>query len=163
AGRGGGGGLDVTLDGVPVQVRNPRNFRLPVTAGPHVLGVALVDGRRGAGVNEIYSDFRVNAEFTSPGGVQSVTIVGPHDPTGAGEPPARRRISVSHPAQGDGEAGCARRILSTLARRAYRGPVTEAEVATLMGFFDEGRRQGDFETGIQSALARMLVAPRFIF
>jgi hypothetical protein len=61
------------------------------------------------------------------------------------------------------EAECARKILSTLARRAYRGPVTPAEVKTLMAFYEQGRKDGDFESGIQQALARILVAPRFIY
>ena len=63
-GGGGGGGIaggaaiDVTLDGETIEVDNPRTFRLPITASPHVIGVAVVDRLRGAGVDDIYSDFR---------------------------------------------------------------------------------------------------------
>ncbi|MCQ8115705.1 DUF1595 domain-containing protein, partial [Vibrio parahaemolyticus] len=56
-----------------------------------------------------------------------------------------------------------RKILATLARLAYRGPVTDAEMATLMAFYQQGRKEGDFEIGIQHALARILVAPRFVY
>jgi mono/diheme cytochrome c family protein len=66
-------------------------------------------------------------------------------------------------ATGLSETACARRIVSTLARRAYRGPVSDAEVATLLQFYQQGRAGADFETGIQQALARILVAPRFVF
>ncbi len=81
-GAGGGGGLggsalDVTIDGEPITVRNPRSFRQTVSAGPHRIGLALVDRQRGAGVDEGFSDFRVDSAFTPPGGVQTVTITGP--------------------------------------------------------------------------------------
>ena len=58
---GGGAAIDVTIDGEKVEVANPRSFRLPITAGPHAIGVAIVDRQRGAGVDEIYSDFRIDA------------------------------------------------------------------------------------------------------
>ena len=190
-GRGGGpGGTDVTLDGQPLKVQNTRKFRLPVTAGPHTIGVAIPDRQRGAGVDDAYSDFRAaDNGFATGGGVQNVAIMGPFNATGPGDTPSRRRIFVCHPAfaasnapaasagkpvaanapAAAGTAGtrdedaCARTILSTLARRAYRGPVTGADMTTLLAFYREGRERGDFETGIQSALARILVAPRFIY
>ena len=61
------------------------------------------------------------------------------------------------------ESACARQILTTLARRAFRRPVLDAEIETLMSFYQQGRKDGDFETGIQQALARVLVAPRFLY
>jgi hypothetical protein len=114
-------------------------------------------------VDEIYSDFRTNAVFTTGGGVQSVVITGPFNPTGPGDTPSRRRIFSCRPSRAADEEACARTILSTLARRAYRGPVTGAEIATLMGFYRQGREGGDFEAGVQQALARILVAPRFAY
>ena len=186
-GRGAGpGGIDVTLDGQPLKVDNPRNFRVRVTAGPHTIGVALLDRQRGAGVDEIYSDFRENAVFTAAGGVPTLVVTGPHNVTSAGDTPSRRRIFTcrptsaapettpassnasgrarrSSPESGASEDGCAKAILSTLARRAYRGPVSTAELTTLLDFYREGRKSGDFESGIQQALARILVAPRFVY
>jgi cytochrome c551/c552 len=186
---GGAATIDVTLDGEKVAVSNPRKFSIPVLAGPHTIGVALVDRQRSAGVDEVFSDFRANAVFTSPGAVQSVLITGPFKPTGPGDTPSRRRILVCRPdsdsaeprraARGGGapaseplrggrgpttnEVACARKILSTVARRAYRGPVTNEEIETLMQFYQQGRQEGDFETGIQHALARVLIAPRFVY
>jgi hypothetical protein len=159
-----------------------------LAAGPHTIGAAVVDRTRGGGADEIYSDFRNDATFTVGGGVSSIVITGPFNATGPGDTPSRRAIFICHPsvaaaapsaagaatasrhssptlgaADGGSEAGCARRILSTLARRAYRGPVSTAEVNTLMTFYEQGRRAGDFESGVQQALARMLVSPRFVY
>ncbi|HKH69996.1 MAG TPA: DUF1592 domain-containing protein [Vicinamibacterales bacterium] len=163
-GRGAGpGGLDLTLDGAQIKVDNPRGFRMKVTAGPHAIGIALVDRQRGAGVDEIYSDFRTNATFTTQGGIPTLVVTGPFDATGAGDTPSRRAIFRCKPASAAEETTCARTILSSLARRAYRGPVSAAEVNTLLEFYREGRTNGNFDNGIQQSLARILVAPRFVY
>ena len=162
-GAGPGAGIDLTLDGQPIKIDNPRGFKLKVTAGPHTIGVALLDRQRGSGVDEIYSDFRTNATFTTPGGVPTLVMTGPTNATGAGDTPSRRKIFSCRPTASAQEAGCARTILSALARRAYRGPVSAAELTTLMDFYQAARKSGDFDTGIQQALARVLVAPRFVY
>jgi len=162
-GRGGGPGIDITLDGEQVKVENPRSFRLTVTGGPHTIGLSLPDRQRGAGIDEIYSDFRANAVFTNPGGVPNLVITGPLNIAGVGDTPSRRKIFSCRPTSPSDEAACAKTILTTLARRAYRGPVTAAEVDTLLEFYRRGRQAGDFESGIQEALARVLVAPRFVY
>jgi Protein of unknown function (DUF1592)/Protein of unknown function (DUF1588)/Protein of unknown function (DUF1585)/Protein of unknown function (DUF1595) len=153
----------VTLDGEKLAVANPRSFKIKVTAGPHTIGAALVDRQRPAGVDEAYSDFRIDSAFTAAGGIQTVVITGPFDATGAGDTPSRRRIFVCRPKSAGDEAPCARKILTTLARRAYRRAVPDEEVETLLGFYQEGRGEGDFESGIQHALARILVAPNFLY
>jgi mono/diheme cytochrome c family protein len=155
--------IDVTVDGEEVAVNNPRNFRLAVKAGPHLIGAALVDQQRSAGVDEAYSDFRVNSVFTAAGGVTSVVITGPFSATSPGETPSRRRIFGCYPAGDDQEISCARQIIATLARRAFRRPVADAEIEQLMSFYLQGRKEGDFEIGVQEALARILVAPRFLY
>jgi hypothetical protein len=166
AGFGGGGGgatIDVTLDGEPLKTANVRSFRMPVTAGPHVIGAALVDRVRGAGVDEQYSDFRANSAFIAGGGIGTVVVTGPFKATSPGDTPSRHRIFVCRPATEASESACAKKIISALARRAYRRPVTEDEVATLMAFYEKGRADGDFEIGVQQALARVLVAPAFLY
>ena len=162
-GRGGGPGVDLTLDGAQVKVDNPRGFRLKVPAGSHTIGLAVVDRQRGAGVDEIYSDFRTNARFITPGGVPTLVVTGPYNATGVGDTPSRRAIYNCKPASAADETACARTILTTLARRAYRGPVSAAEINTLVEFYRQGRQAGDFDTGIQQALARILVSPRFVY
>ena len=164
-GRGGAGGpaLDVTLDGAKITVENPRSFRIKVTAGPHTIGAALVDRQRSAGVDDQFSDFRIDSVFTPAGGVGTIAITGPFNPTGAGDTPSRRRILICHPASASEERACARKIITTIAHRAYRRGLLDDEVETLLGFYQQGRGDGDFESGIQQALARILVAPSFLY
>jgi mono/diheme cytochrome c family protein len=166
AGGGGGAGatsLDFTIDGEPVTVRNPRGFRQKVTAGPHTIGIAIVDRQRGAGVDDGFSDFRVDSTFTPGGGINAVTILGPFNPTGTGETPSQKQVFICRPATPAQEMPCARRIVSAMARRAFRQPPTASDVDTLMAFYREGHAEGGFDTGIQHALARILVAPKFVF
>jgi hypothetical protein len=162
-GGGGGAGTDITVDGTKIDVRNTRNFRISVSAGPHSIGAALVDRQRAAGVDDAYSDFRVNGVFTSGGGVNTIVINGPFNPAGPGETPSRKRIFVCQPASANDELPCARQVVGTVARRAFRRPVQDSELATLMSFYQQGRKGSDFETGIQQALARILVAPPFLY
>ena len=84
---------------------------------------------------------------------------------GTTETPSRRRIFVCRPvdASEDAEAECAQSILSTVARRAYRRPATDADVAGLLSFYEEGRAEGGFESGIEMAIRRLLVSPEFLF
>ncbi len=159
----GGALIDVTMDGEKIAVANPRNFRLAVKAGPHTLGAALVDRQRAAGVDEAYSDFRIKSVFTAAGGITSVVINGPFSAASPGDTPSRHRIFVCYPASAGEEASCARKIVTTLTRRAFRRPVLDAEIDALMSFYQQGRKEGDFEIGIQQAMARILVAPRFLY
>ena len=106
--------LDITIDGRRVEAPNLRRFRIPVTAGPHTIAVAIVDRQRGAGIDEVYSDFRAaNRGFVTAGGVQNIGILGPFNATGAGDTPSRRRIFSCVPTGAADEQTCARRILST--------------------------------------------------
>ena len=95
--------------------------------------------------------------------VDTVRLEGPFDPTGPGDTPSRRRIFVCRPAGEADAEPCAREILGTLARRAYRRPVTDADVETLLQFYRSGYRESGFERGIQEGLARLLVSPQFLF
>jgi mono/diheme cytochrome c family protein len=161
----GGATVDVTLDGEKLPTTTPRSFRVNVTAGPHTIGAALVDRVRSAGVDEAYSDFRINSAFTPAGGIQTVVITGPYKATSAGDTPSRRRVLTCKPptASAADETACAKQIVSTLARRAYRRAPQPDEVETLMKFYQQGRTEGDFEAGIQQALSRLLVSPAFLF
>ncbi|MEE8176620.1 MAG: DUF1587 domain-containing protein, partial [Acidobacteriota bacterium] len=95
--------------------------------------------------------------------VDNVSISGPFNPKGLGDTPSRRRIFVCNPADIADEESCAKKLLSTLARRAYRRPVTEADVLTLLQFYQVGRSQGGFEAGIRTAIQGILVSPEFLF
>jgi mono/diheme cytochrome c family protein len=153
--------LDVTFNGAQLEVDDPRRFRLRVPAGPQRITVALVDEQRCAGVNELYA-----GEVTLGGAVQALAINGPFNATGVGDTPSRREIFVCHPESAAQETPCAERILARLATRAYRRPAEAQgdEIAELMQFYRMGREEGgDFEVGIQYALSRMLVDPRFLY
>jgi hypothetical protein len=98
-----------------------------------------------------------------PMGIYQVTITGPIHSEGPGDTASRRRIFTCHPAKPADEAPCARTILSTLARNAYRRPVSQAELQELLTAYERGRKGGDFESGFQLALRRMLMDPAFLF
>ena len=148
--------------------------RFPVKAGPRVVGVSFVD-RRTMSEDPFQIRPPASARFATLGSdeapeenpaVAAVSIGGPYHVTGTSETPSRRKIMVCRPAGGaDGadEENCAREILSTLARRAYRRPVVEKELQTLLGFYQSGRAASDFDAGIQFALERLLVDPNFLF
>jgi hypothetical protein len=95
--------------------------------------------------------------------IEVVIVNGPFNPTGRGETESRRKIFVCYPANASEEMPCAKKILTTLARRAFRRPVTTADITPLLAFYAEARKTGDFDSGIQSALEALLVAPDFLF
>ncbi|HWM61171.1 MAG TPA: DUF1592 domain-containing protein, partial [Rhizomicrobium sp.] len=95
--------------------------------------------------------------------VMQISVVGPYDVKGPGDTPSRRKIFICRPSAELPEAACADKILTTLARHAYRRPVTAADLAPLMKIYDEGRKGTDFDHGIEAALEAVLVSPSFLF
>ncbi len=95
--------------------------------------------------------------------VESVTITGPFQAQGLGETPSRSRIFVCYPNTIQEEEACARTILTTLARRAYRRPVAEEEIQDLLDLYIVGRRENSFDRGIEMALQGILAGPEFLF
>jgi hypothetical protein len=141
--------------------------RVPVTAGAHRIGVSFVkqfwepEGvlqppQRGFArtTNELY--------FGNPS-VEMVTIAGPYSSRAASDTPSRRKVFTCRPRATADEDACARTIVSTLARRAYRRPVNERDVEMVLRFYRDGRAEGGFEAGIQQALRRILASPSFLF
>src|SRR5262249_33500880 len=97
--------------------------------------------------------------------ISQFSVTGPYGAKGAEDTPSRRRLFVCRPAGQDKEQQdkCAREILSTLIRRAYRRPISKSEVDEPMAFYREGRAEGDFEAGIERALSAVLINPDFLF
>ena len=95
--------------------------------------------------------------------ISGATIAGPYNVTGPGDTPSRARIFVCRPATSREEEPCARTILATLGRHAFRRPVTDADLKPLLAFYRSGRAEGDFDFGIEKALRAMLVSPDFLF
>lgn len=148
----------VMLDGQQLDVPNLRSFRMPITAGKHELVVAVMDTKRPTGVNDIYSVYSVDD------GVDSVQITGPFNATGPGQTSSREQVFSCYPQTTDEERRCAEQIAVDVATRAFRAPTSIDELAPVMTFYEQGRQQGgDFEAGIQQALSRILLDPRFLF
>jgi mono/diheme cytochrome c family protein len=138
----------------------PLEFPLTLKAGPKLIGVAFV--QRTEARDESTLRPRMRSRGTQPA-INSVTISGPYKATAGGDSPSRRRIFVCRPASAVEELPCARRILSTLARRAYRRQANETDVRDLLPFYQQGRKEGSFDLGIQKALERLLVSSQFLF
>jgi hypothetical protein len=175
-GRGDAPTIAVMLDGARVKVLNPSQgdaltFRLPIPGGPHNVGVTFL--RSSPDLVEQAREPFLNPEAPSGTGggptgllsrLTSVTIVGPYNPSSAGDTPSRRRIFVCTPTAPSRESACAKNILTSLARRAYRGMQTPANEQVLLDFYQKGRADGgNFEDGIEFALRRLLVSPEFLY
>ena len=184
--------LDVSLDGVRVWTgtvqrpeaeelradeRNERilesmRFRAPVKAGSHLVQVYFA-AKTSAYVEDLFDPYLRRTPYKAANGepvVSTVTITGPQPDTGvatdgSSDSPSRRRLLVCTPATDAVEAAaiCAKTILSTLARRAYRRPVTDADLEVPLALYREGASTGGFESGIELAVRGILVSPNFLF
>jgi hypothetical protein len=136
--------------------------RLPVKAGTHRLWATTVLKSQAPRDDLIKPFLRTTVDgldIIGDPSVDRMTIEGPFAASGPGDTPSRRKILVC----GDQGEACAKRILTTLARQAYRKPVDDATVAVLMNFYRRGRQNGNFDRGIESALQFILASPEFLF
>ena len=163
--------IDVRLDGVLLKRFTvggesasdaDLEVRFPAKAGMHRVGVSFLKDtvmpEGGLGV----TGGQRGGVGADVGGVGWINIGGPYNAQGPGDTPSRRRIFVCRPVSGNDEE-CARKILSTLARRAYRRPVTDRDIDPLLRLYEDGRDTGGFEAGIGRALQGMLVSAGFLF
>ena len=182
--------LDVSIDGLRVwtgTVQRPEGlrgderiasilesmrFRVPVKAGSHLVQVYFA-AKTSAYVEDLFDPYLRRNPYRAPNGepaVSTVTITGLLPGTGVAadesrDSPSRRRLLVCTPASGAAEEAeiCAKTILSTLARRAYRRPVTDADLEVPLDLYREGASTGGFESGIELAVRGILVSPNFLF
>jgi hypothetical protein len=141
-------------------------LRVPIVAGPHDVVVTFVQRPGVEGGNRLQSFLRSNVDATDHTGlphIESVTIDGPFGPTSTGETPSRRAVLTCRPASPPKESACARSVVASLGRRAYRRALTNAEMARLLMLYEEGRRGGTFESGIEFALRGILASAKFVF
>jgi hypothetical protein len=136
-----------------------------VEAGTHLISAAFV---RDGSVPEVPLQQRMTMYDYSQykggePGVASLGVDGPYNVKGVGATASRQKVLLCNPTQIRDQEPCARRIFATLARSAYRRPVADEDVQTLLAFYRTGRREGTFESGIGLALERMLVGPEFLF
>jgi len=146
--------------GVPRRSSEQVTFRAPLKAGPHLIGITFVE--RSEALDESVTRGRMRGRGTLPA-IAMATIRGPYAATGPGQTPSRERIFVCTPGAAVAERACAEEILRGLARRAYRRPAADADLADLLPFYEAGRAEGNFDTGIQFALERLLVSPQFLY
>src|SRR5947207_4659979 len=141
--------------------------RIPVKAGPHKIGVAFLKKSSAPPVDVLRPFLRERIDPVSTNGIaqlDKIVVEGPFNALPSGDSPSRRRILICRPASVTEAPSCANKILSAVARRAYRRPATDAELKQLMGFFESGRQKsGSFDSGIETALAFILVSPQFLF
>jgi hypothetical protein len=142
---------------------------VPITAGPHRVGVTFLatDYAPGLDMNRHFDRSTIETGgipgFTFYPHIGRVRIDGPSHASVAKDTPSRERIFVCRPTQPSDEQPCAREIASALARRAYRGFGTPADVDTLMKFYALGRQDGSFDEGVEALVQRVLADPKFIF
>jgi hypothetical protein len=149
----------MTLNGLPLETDNPAGFQMRIPAGPQTIGLALIDEQRCEGVNEFYDVYAIG------GRIQGLEINGPFEVSGAGNTPSRQAIFSCYPDAAAEETACARQIMTNLATAAYRRPLDaqSADLDELMQFYNKGQALSGFETGIQYAITRLLVDPRFLY
>jgi hypothetical protein len=140
--------------------------RVHLKAGPRRITVAFLEKTHALNTRRLQPYVRSSSDtidFSGYPHIDEVILTGPFNPTGVGDTPSRRRLFVCRPRSESEEPACARRILTTLARRAYRGGLTEDDERVLLAFFAEGRRDGgSFEAGLDLALRRILSSPKFL-
>jgi mono/diheme cytochrome c family protein len=177
--------IEITLDGERLQVftvtpnRNRMGsyyadegvdkgleVRVPVTAGPHIVAAtflaqnaALLETER----QPYQAHFNMDRHPRVQPAVRSVSVAGPFEATGVGDTPTRRRIFTCRPAKPADEDGCARQIIASLTRRAYRRPVTEADLKAPLAFYRDAHATGGFHAGIEMALRALLASTEFLF
>ena len=173
--------LEVTIDGervklfkmradVPLTSLHDRNeVRVSVKAGERAVGLAFLATTYVPNVDlnrhyrrSILDDNLIDG-FTFTPQVSSLTISGPINGVRPGDTPSRKKIFACRPSSASDELPCARRILTTLARQAYRRPLTNEDTDKLIAFYQTGRKNGDFEDGIERGLQFILAHPEFVF
>jgi mono/diheme cytochrome c family protein len=172
---------EVLIDGARVKVfrigkdvpiaslRDKNVVQVPVKAGQRTVGVTFLATTYVPNVDlnrhyrrSILDDNLIDG-FTFTPQVSSVTISGPYDGKRPGDTPSREKIFICKPSGAADELPCAKKILTTLARDAYRRPVTDADTESLMNMYQAGRNAGDFENGVERGLQFILAHPEFVF
>ena len=148
-------------------VQEALQFRLPVKAGSHLVQVYFVQ-KTTAVLEDLFDPYLRRDPYRAGNGepgISSVTITSltASDAAATSPSPSRRRLLVCHPASAADEAPCARKIIATLARRAYRRPVGDDDLQIPLARYRDGATRGGFEPGLELAVRSILVSPKFLF
>ncbi|MGY8815366.1 MAG: DUF1592 domain-containing protein [Gammaproteobacteria bacterium] len=142
--------------------------RFPAKAGNHLIQVYFLHRNYSKeGVHEYFAPRIMNADIrdfkAGEPALSEFSIAGPLNIAGPGDTPSRRKILLCTPENSAAEIPCARKILGSLARSAYRRPVTAEDINPLLGLYNAGREEGDFIDGLTRAIQGILVSPGFLF
>jgi cytochrome c5 len=141
--------------------------RVPIKAGVHAIAATTLLRSHALRDDLVKPFLRTTVDgldITGDPSVDRITIEGAFNETGVEDTASRRRIFVCRPGDSNDELPCARKILTALARRAYRRPVTDNDLETLLSFYQRRRNSnGTFEAGIESALQYILASPDFLY
>jgi hypothetical protein len=153
-------------DVIPIVNEKLTSPRIPVTAGPHEV-IFTWRERVAAEQNSWQPSMRDSLEIHNPSGMprlEKAMVSGPYNATGVSEMAPREQILVCRPESAAEEDACARDILKNLARKAFRRPVTDADITAPLAFYEDERANGgNFDEGVRSAVARLIVSPFFLF
>jgi len=160
-----------TIGGSPAEPREDADdvlqVRAPMTAGLHQVLATIVktEGIKAEGLGPARVPIwnREGDVNSAELAISSLLVGGPYNGRLPTDSPSRRRIFICRPANVSEETPCATRIVSTIARTAYRRQVSRDDVETLMAFYQRGRAERDFDNGIRAALERLLTSPDFLF
>ena len=172
--------IELAIDGERVALLdiNPRMLvtdelrtgPIKIKAGPRLLSASFLRRAQGPFVDLVmkFETTLINIATEGPGvsvlpHLNTLAVSGPRNVTGTGDTPSRRKIFMCRPATAVEEEPCAKRIMSSLSRQAYRRPVTASDVEHLMRQYRQGRAKGQFEDGVRLAVQTMLSDPEFVF
>ncbi|MCU1264395.1 MAG: hypothetical protein JWM21_713 [Acidobacteria bacterium] len=160
--------LDIDPMITPEGIKTPP---IKIKAGPQQISASFVEKFDGPIedefrlVEQTLVDLTVGAVpgTTTLAHLRELSITGPTQVSGVSDTPSRRKIFTCRPRSRADEVPCASKIVAALARRAYRRPVTHGDIAALLGFYETGRNEGNFDSGIRTALQAILSSPEFVF
>ncbi len=155
--------IDQRLDPAVEEVNNRlRRIRFHATAGQHQLAVTFLH-RSFAESDERTRTVALEGGQTRIQAAHALQIRGPLTVTGISDSPSRQKIFICHPSEAAGDRACAHEIIANLAERAFRRPVTDDDLDSLMAFYDAGVRTGGFDAGVRDALSAILASPHFLY
>ena len=153
------------IDQSPAQekiIARVKNIKFKATSGPHQVAVTFLAQTLSESDDRLIS-LGDSTGFDRMARVTSFEIRGPYHPTGLSTTPSRRRIFTCDPKTAAEERPCATKIITAIAHRAFRRPITAQDLTELFAFYDAGRQRGDFDEGIRSAITRILASPYFLY
>jgi len=173
--------VELTIDGERIQVFTAKpppagadqsivdkdfHLRVPVKAGSHELAATFI--KKPSVLLETdrqpyQAHFNADRHPRIQPALYSISVIGPFNSSGPGDTASRQRIFICHPQKASEQDACAKRILASVARRAWRGPVKDSELQVPLRFYRKAREQAGFEDGIEKALRAVLMSPRFLF